>query len=230
MRPLIRCLLLCFVFAHAAFAANSHTRDVLDSWSRRMSETSAALKAEEYQRALKLANRTIGEMVEMLGPGEASAELFGIALTQKAVAHAGLGETSEALWYWQLVSNLHPTVAEREASSCGAPGEMLLASSIEVPPMPGVGKTITPPEVRKRVKPKFPHGANYYRVAGDLEVEVIITPDGKACSPRIVKALAAPTLSYVALEAVKRWKFEPARAGGSAVPMVFNLTVNYKGR
>lgn len=227
MRPRIAPILLALLLATTAFA-DSHSRDVLNGWSKRMADTSAALRAEDYQRALKLADRTVAEMVEMLGPGKASEEMFGVALTQKAVAHAGLGHEAEAQWYWQLVSNLHREVAEREASACGAPGEKLVASTIVPPAMPPVGETITPPEVRKRVKPKFPYGANYYGVKGALEVEVIINADGKACSPRIVTPLPAPTLSFVALEAVRKWQFEPAKAGGGNVPMVLNLTVQYK--
>jgi TonB family protein len=47
-------------------------------------------------------------------------------------------------------------------------------------------------------------------------------------SPSIQKALPAPTLSYAALEALRRWKFEPARVGGTPIAFLFNLTINYK--
>src|SRR5687768_17387723 len=77
-RPLIFLFLMQALATSAA--ARDGARELLDSWSRRMAETESALKAEDYKDALRLANRTITEMVERLGPGEGSAELFGNAL------------------------------------------------------------------------------------------------------------------------------------------------------
>lgn len=196
-----------------------------------MAETESALKAEDYKEALRLANRTITEMVERLGPGEGSAELFGNALAHKALAHAGLGERAEAIWYWHTVVSLYPKIAELDMSSFGDPGR-LLSENIEFqgipsPVSPGDG-TIDPPKLVKRRKPKFPHGAHYYGITGALVVEVIVNADGTIRSPRVVTPLAAPTLSYAALEAVRRWQFEPARVGARPIDVVFNLTVNYK--
>ena len=205
--------------------------DLLETWSKRMAETEASLKEENYERALKLANRTVSEMVERLGPGEASTELFGIALTHKALAHAGLGENDEAIWYWHTVVSLYPKAAERDISVFGDPAR-LLGENREPPsiasPVSPDDDTIDPPKLVKRRKPKFPHGAHYYGVSGELVVEVIVTADGKVRSPRVVTPLPAATLSYAALEAVKRWQFEPARVGSTPVDVVFNLTVNYK--
>jgi outer membrane biosynthesis protein TonB len=34
-------------------------------------------------------------------------------------------------------------------------------------------------------------------------------------------------MSYVVLDAVRQWRFEPGKIGGKAVPVVFTLTVNF---
>lgn len=198
-----------------------------------MAETEASLKAEDYQQARRLADKTVTEMVERLGPGEGSTSLLGTALTHKALAHAGLGEHDEAMWYWHTALGLCPKVAEGDLSSFGDAGR-LLSENIELKPFSSsvspTDGTINPPKLVKRRKPKFPHGAHYFGVTGALVVAVVVTADGKVHSPRIVTPLPAASLSYAALEAVKRWSFEPATLGATPVDVVFNLTVNYQGK
>lgn len=208
-------------------AASADTKEVLDRWNGWMAESAAHLKSGEHKAALRLANRTIKEMIDQLGPGDASTEMFGTVLTYKALAHAGLRQEAEAAWYWQTVVGLYPKVAEADLSVFGEAGEFLKNS----PPRPELAKPegdFITPVLRKRIKPKFPHGAHYFGVTGEIVVQVVIAPDGTVQSPEIVQPLPAPTLSYVALEALRRWRFEPARAAGTAVPYLFTLTINYK--
>lgn len=203
--------------------------DIVAKWQSKMQETSAQLKAHQYDPALRNARTLIDEMVERLGPGNPSTEMFGTVLTYRALAHAGLGETEDALWYWQTVLGLYPKFAESDLSLYGAAGEFLKAH-IELPPLSptnAVGEPV-PPKVRKQVKPRYPHGARYFGVSGKLTLEVVITTKGRVARPRIVSPLPAPTLSYVALEAVKQWRFEPGRYGRTPVDVLFQLTVNYK--
>ncbi|HJQ40545.1 MAG TPA: energy transducer TonB [Thermoanaerobaculia bacterium] len=207
--------------------ASAGTNEVLDRWNGWMAESASHLKSGEHKAALKLCNRTIKEMIDQLGPGDASTEMFGTVLTYKAIAHAGLREQDEAVWYWQTVRNLYPKVADADLSMYGEAGEFLKNNMTDAELPAPEGDYITP-VLRKKYKPKFPNGAHYFGVTGELVVQVVVTPDGRVQSPAIVQALPAPTLSYVALEALRRWRFEPARAGGTAVPYLFTLTINYK--
>jgi TonB family protein len=230
MKPRILILSIVLMTASAAHAGE-YARELVDAWSQRMAETESALRSADYARAMKLADKTVTEMAERLGPGEGSTLLFGKALTQKALAHAGIGEEAEAAWYWHIVRGLDPKFAETDLTAFGdiaarfneSCDEHGLSSAIN----PDAGR-IQPPKLVKRRKPKFPHGAHYFGVTGDLVVEVIVTADGRVREPRIVTPLPAATLSYAALEAVKRWQFEPARVGEKPIDVVFNLTVNYK--
>lgn len=203
----------------------------MQSWKKRMAATESALKASDYEQALRLANTTVSEMAERLGPGEGSTQLFTTAIAHKALAHAGAGERAEAVWYWQLALDLDPQLQELDLTAFGDPASLLVQHRERQGPSevvrPETGE-IQPPKVVKKRKPKFPHGAHYFGVSGDLVVEVVVTSDGKIREPRIVTPLPAATLSFAALEAMKTWRFEPARVGGRPVDMVFNLTVNYK--
>jgi TonB family protein len=216
------------LFTLFTWTASAGTKEVLERWNGWMAESASHLKAGEHKAALKLANRTIKEMIDQLGPGDASTEMFGTVLTYKALAHAGLHEQEEALWYWQTVVNLYPKVAEADLSMFGEAGEFLKNNVVAPPDLPKPEGDFITPVLRKKTKPKFPHGAHYFGVTGELVVQVVVAQDGRVQSPAIVQPLPAPTLSYVALEALRRWRFDPARAGGTAVPYLFTLTINYK--
>jgi len=218
-------LLILLLVAPPALA--DYTQDVLRSWRGRMAQAQELLVQNEYRDALRISNKLIKEMIERLGPGDGSTEMFGVVLTYKALAHAGLNDSRDALWYWQLVRSLYPKLAENDLSQYGAAAEYLLQNAEPQPPEPA-GARISPPRVTKQIQPKYPEGAQAFAVSGPLVVEAVITRDGRIISPRIVQRLPAPTLSFVALEALKKWQVEPARANGEPVDVLFQLTVNYK--
>ena len=224
MKRSISTVLVLTLFMALPARAKSQEEKVLASWQGRLADATELLKQTDYRGALRIANKLIGEMVDRLGPGDGSTELFGLVLTNKAVAHAGLNELDEARWYYQLVTSLYPKLLERDLSEYGEAGASLqdYATTSELP------ASDTPPRVLKKRKPRYPHGADWFDVSGVLLVEVTITRDGRVMSPRIVQPLPAPTLSYVALEALRRWRFEPGKAHGEPVDATFTVEVNYK--
>ncbi len=223
-------LLFVLTFAGPASALDFE-KEVIEKWNHRMVETANLLKAQDHRAALRLANKTVSEMVEMLGPGNAATAAFGLALVHKALAHAGLGQHDDARWYWQTTVSLYPQLANDDLSMFGAAGRFLKdntthqaePSSVKVG---GSGKPVAP-RILKRVDARYPRGASAFKVGGQLAVEVVITTEGKVRSPRIVTPLPAPTLSYAALEAVKQWRFHPGTLGGQPIPTVFKLTMTF---
>lgn len=219
---------LLFVFTFAASADPATTK----RWTEKLQESAELLKANQHARALQIDNRLVSEMVELLGPGEAATAAFALALTHKALAHAGLGQNADALWYWHTVLSLYPKMGSDDLSMFGKAGSFLMANRelrAETPAKkPDANGKITPPSVLKRVAPKFPAAAQHFAVEGQLVVEVRVAPDGTISAPKIIKPLPAPTLSYTALTAVRQWRFTPAKLNGQAVPFIWNLTVNFK--
>ena len=219
---------LAFVVAFAASADPATTK----RWTERLKESAELLKADQHARALQIDNKLVNEMVELLGPGEAATAAFALALTHKALAHAGLGQHEDALWHWHTVLSLYPKLAGDDLSMFGKAGAFLMANR-ERREEATAGKAdpdakITPPTVLKRVAPKFPRAARHFAVEGQLEVEVRVALDGTISAPKIIRPLPAPTLSYTALSAVRQWRFTPAKLDGQIVPFIWNLTVNFK--
>jgi len=63
-------------------------------------------------------------------------------------------------------------------------------------------------KVKTRVQPSYPELAKRMNVSGKVKIEVIITPDGKVRSTRVIGG--HPLLVQACQDAVKEWKFLPA--------------------
>jgi len=61
----------------------------------------------------------------------------------------------------------------------------------------------------------------------DVIIEAIIDRNGNVTDARVLKPLPLG-LDASALEAVKRWKFKPGTLNGQPVPVIYNLTVNFR--
>ncbi len=78
-------------------------------------------------------------------------------------------------------------------------------------------------KVKVRVEPTYPEIAKRFRLSGTVKVEVTITPAGTVKSTRVVGG--HPVLVESAVEAVKKWKFEPAdQETVQIVPFNFTYT------
>ncbi len=203
-----------------------------ERWRDEVAHSSDLIRSGHYATALRIVDRVIDEMIDGLGPGKAETQFFMAVLVHKAAACVGLGRESDALWYWYQAIGLNPRVVDSDTSIFGAPGQFLTQHPLPPPEPeptpPPADLTIMPPKPLDRPTPQFPRGAQVFGSAGVFVVDLIINTDGRTSTPRIVKSLPAPTLSYCALEAVKRWRFTPARKDGRPVEVHFRLTVEFK--
>jgi protein TonB len=74
--------------------------------------------------------------------------------------------------------------------------------------------------------PVYPPIAQATHTAGIVIVEVVISERGEVTSAKILRSI--PLLDAAALDAVKKWRFEPARLNGDAIPIVMTVTVNFQ--
>jgi TonB family protein len=75
------------------------------------------------------------------------------------------------------------------------------------------------PEIARRVKskvaPVYPELARKMNIIGTVKVEVVVSPNGTIKDARIVGG--HPVLANAALDAVKKWRFEPGAAETTGV-------------
>ncbi len=85
------------------------------------------------------------------------------------------------------------------------------------------------PEVMPRlltwVEPAYPYVARWRGVRGTVTVRALVGTNGRVRAAKV--AVSVPDLDRAALEAVKRWTFEPARSGGRAVEAWLDVPVRF---
>ena len=68
---------------------------------------------------------------------------------------------------------------------------------------------------KNKVWPAYPELARKMNLAGTVKIEVLVLPNGTVKGARIVGG--HPVLANAALDAAKKWRFEPAAAETSGV-------------
>ena len=64
-------------------------------------------------------------------------------------------------------------------------------------------------KAKSRVAPVYPEIARRMSITGTVKLAVVVSPNGAVKSTKVVGG--HPVLVNAALDAVKQWKFEPAR-------------------
>lgn len=68
---------------------------------------------------------------------------------------------------------------------------------------------------KSRMEPSYPDLAKKMRISGTVKIEVVVSPNGTVKEARVVGG--HPVLANAALEAAKKWRFEPASAESTGV-------------
>jgi TonB family protein len=95
------------------------------------------------------------------------------------------------------------------------------------PYRPGSG--ITPPTLEREVKPVYSEDGRRRGVEGDVVLEVVVRSDGTVGAVRVLQPLGAG-LDQRAIDAVRQWRFSPARRFGTPVDVLVEVAVEFKLR
>jgi protein TonB len=85
--------------------------------------------------------------------------------------------------------------------------------------------TIRPPRLIKRVNPEYPSIAIVSRVSGKVEIEASTDIYGRVNEARVTRGNAL--LNGAALDAVKKWIYEPYLVNGVPRPVRFTVTITF---
>ncbi len=101
------------------------------------------------------------------------------------------------------------------------------ASPLDAYPATGTPGLAAPRTVRT-VTPEYTDAGLRRKIQGDVELEVVVTPDGRVASTRVVRSLdAASGLDEQALIAARYWLFEPATLDGRPVAVTATLILQF---
>jgi len=68
---------------------------------------------------------------------------------------------------------------------------------------------------KTKVQPTYPELARKMNITGTVKIEVVVAPNGTVKDARVVGG--HPVLAGAALDAAKKWRFEPAPAESSGI-------------
>ena len=89
-----------------------------------------------------------------------------------------------------------------------------------------VGGDVKAPNKLSAPQPQYTEIARKARIQGVVIVQAIINKQGEVTDVKVLKGLPMG-LDQAAVEAIRKWKFEPATLNGKPVDVYYNLTVNF---
>jgi TonB family protein len=92
------------------------------------------------------------------------------------------------------------------------------------PYRPGSG--IAPPKLLREIKAEYTDDARRRNVTGDVLLEIVVRRDGGVGTVRVLQGLGAG-LDEHAIEAVRQWRFDPARRKGNPVDVLVEVAVEF---
>ena len=95
------------------------------------------------------------------------------------------------------------------------------------PYRPGSG--IEAPQLLREVKADYTEDARQRGVSGDVVLEIVVRRDGTVGDVKILQGLGGG-LNDRAVQAVRQWRFAPARRHGAAVDVIVEVAVEFKLR
>jgi protein TonB len=104
-----------------------------------------------------------------------------------------------------------------------------------VAPPPMVAKTSPDAAVTRsatptggyQVRPSYPSTARRLGIEGTSLLRVYVAADGRVTEIAVDQSAGHPDLDRAAVDAVRRWKFEPGRRGSEAIGMWVRLPVQF---
>jgi protein TonB len=79
------------------------------------------------------------------------------------------------------------------------------------------------------VKPQYTEEARRRGIEGDVVLEIVVRADGSVGQVTVMQRLGAG-LDQRAIEAVRQWRFSPARRFGTPVDVLVEVAVEFKLR
>lgn len=93
----------------------------------------------------------------------------------------------------------------------------------------GPGSGIDPPTLVKEIRASYTDAARRQAIEGDVVLEIVVRADGSVGNVRVRRTLGAG-LEQKAIDAVRQWRFIPAKRHGTPVDVTVDVSVEFKLR
>ena len=87
----------------------------------------------------------------------------------------------------------------------------------------------SPPRLIKEVRADYTDAARRQNISGEVVLEIVVRSDGSVGDVRVLRRLGSG-LDERAVQAVRQWRFSPARLKGAPVDVIVEVSVEFKLR
>jgi len=125
--------------------------------------------------------------------------------------------------------SVSPNVAQKSVLKVMSPPKVIEQSlpKVAVPGKATLTMPIIPPMVLLSVLPEYPEAAIREGTQGTVLLSLFVGSDGKVGRAEIAKTSGNSELDSSAVEAGKKWQFEPAKCGADAIEARFEVPVKF---
>lgn len=216
------------------------TRRQLERWIEDLETAHQELLEDKVEKAMRRTDKTRSQMLERLRSGLAAPLLFGQVGFLRALAAAKTGDVEAAKWDFQVALEFVEAYDSLDLGGYGEASAILEEARTErrerlqreaepdtedesaIPT-----EKIVPPRKKFAPQPVYPPAHKVTCGQGRVVLLAIIDKKGRVTQPA-VKQPGDPILLFAAFDAVRHWKFEPARRQGEPVAVYYNLTLNFR--
>jgi protein TonB len=90
---------------------------------------------------------------------------------------------------------------------------------------PSVGGQLQPPQLISSPQPAYPAAARAQRVQGVVALDVLVDETGKVVETTVI--VGHPLLQAAAKDALRNWRYQPARLNGEPIPMHIKVNLRF---
>jgi protein TonB len=128
----------------------------------------------------------------------------------------------------QLFSTGDHPVRGSSGAPGGSGGDGRPASGPAVASAPAGVTSFARPLGGYQTQPRYPDSARIAGIEGETTLRFVVQADGMVGAVNVERSAGHPDLDRAAAEAVKTWRFEPARRGKEAVAVWVTLPVRFE--
>lgn len=109
-----------------------------------------------------------------------------------------------------------------------SPGVTAAAVKRVAPVVPLDGE-VAPPTVVRKIAPRYPENARASGLQGEVILQVLLDREGVPRAPMVLRMTpGCEELAGAAVDAIRQWRYEPARAGDEPVAVWFTVNIVFR--
>jgi TonB family protein len=211
-----------------ASQAGQHSAHFPPEVVKLVADTEAAFQQDDYKTA-----RTDVAALQQIAPDHPRLPFFESLLKRLDARQGGSKPSATHLFSRHTSAPPPPTPSEApRRPGTPPPGE----ASEQPAPLQALGTPLAAPtdtiepHLIQRVNPEYPPEAERKGAEGTVEVSFTVSPEGKVSDVIIVSAEPSDIFDRAAVDAVRRWRYEPKKVGGVPVEAHLQARVQFKLR